>query len=107
MLGPTYVTVRRVTTTEDADGDATTATSSATWGPCLVAPRYSSESADTRAPRVVVGKVIYGPAIDLDSDDEVVVDGETWLVDGLPGVWPWPLGGTAGVEVNLKRGRAV
>ena len=98
------VTVTRVTSTDNGLGDTTEATTTRIWGPCAVAPRFATEGTDPHAPRVVVGKVIYGPAITLDEDDRLTVDGEVWQVDGLPAVWRSPFTGWApGIEVNVVR----
>jgi hypothetical protein len=98
------VTLRSVTTTTDDNGDATTATVESQWGPCAVAPRYAAEQADPRSTPVIVGKVVYGPSVAIDSDDQLVIDGEAWQVDGLPGEWVSPFTGWApGIEVPVKR----
>ena len=102
------VTVRSTTTTTDDLGDTTEVVTEAEWGPCAVAPRYASESTDPRVPPVIVGKTVYGPARELDSDDTLVIDGVAYQVDGLPGVWTNPFTGWApGIEVPVKRAGAV
>jgi hypothetical protein len=98
------VTLVSTTTTDDGLGNTTTETTETTWGPCAVAPRYSQESNDPRVPPVIVGKTIYGPAVAIDSDDTLVIGGETYEVDGLPGEWVNPFTGWApGIEVPVKR----
>ena len=102
------VTVRSVVTSTDSYGDSTTETVETSWGPCAVAPRYATESVDPRSAPVIVGKTVFGPAIDLDSDDQLIIDGLTYEVDGLPGEWVSPFTGWApGVEVPVKRTGAV
>ena len=102
------VTVRSVTTTTDAHGDSTTAVVEESWGPCAIAPRYATESTDPHASPLIVGKTIYGPTRTLNSDDLLVIGGETWQVDGLPGEWQSPFTGWApGMEVPVKRAAAV
>lgn len=102
------VTVRSTTTTDDGLGNTTTETTETPWGPCAVAPRYATESADPRVPQVIVGKVVYGPARALDSDDTLVIDGVVYQVDGLPGEWRNPFTGWApGIEVPVKRAGTV
>lgn len=102
------LTVRRNVETTDDLGNATTVTTTLSWGPCAVAPRYARESVDPTQPRVVVGKEIYGPAFDFTAADEVLIGGEVWLVDGLPedftGAGANPFTGWApGIVVPVKR----
>ena len=100
----TTITVTSVTTTDDGLGNTTETTTTRTWGPCAVAPRFATESTDPRVAPVVVGKTVYGPAISLDADDRLLIDGETWQVDGLPAVWRSPFTGwEPGVEVPVVR----
>lgn len=102
------VTLVSTTTTTDDLGDSTTTTTETQWGPCAVAPRYANESTDPRVPPVIVGKTVYGPAVAIDSDDTLVIDGVAWQVDGLPGEWVSPFTGWApGIEVPVKRASAV
>lgn len=112
------ITVRSTTTTRDEFGDESTVVTEVAWGPCAVAPRSSSESADPSAPAVIVGLTVYGPAITLDSDDTLwlgetdeSIEGEDkrvwWHVDGIPGKWESPFTGWApGMEVAVKRASA-
>jgi hypothetical protein len=105
--GKTLTLVSTITTT-DPLGDSTTIETETSWGPCAVAPRYATESTDPRVPPVIVGKVIYGPAVAIDSDDRIRIDGELYEVDGLPGVWESPFTGWApGIEVPVKRASSV
>ena len=98
------ITVRSVTTTDDGLGNTSEEVTETAWGPCAVAPRYANESNDPRSPALIVGKTVYGPAVTLDADDRLVIDGEEWQVDGLPGEWRNPFTGwDAGVEVPVKR----
>lgn len=100
----TTITVRSVTTTDDGLGNTSEVVTEESWGPCAVAPRYATETTDPSAPRVIVGKTVYGPTIALDADDRLVIDGEEWQVDGLPGKWRSPFTGWApGMEVAVKR----
>lgn len=102
--GGVTVTVRSTVTTRDDLGDGTTVVSEVAWSGCMVAPRTSDENADPSRPSLIVGKTVYGPAtVSIDSDDILVIDGVEWQVDGLPGDWPWPMGGMAGLEVPVKR----
>ena len=104
----TMLTLVSTTTTTDDYGDTTTTTTETPWGPCAVAPRYATESTDPRVPPVIVGKVIYGPPTDIDSDDRIRIDGELYEVDGLPGEWQSPFTGWhPGIEVPVKRASAV
>jgi hypothetical protein len=98
------VTLRSVTTTPDDLGNTTEETVETQWGPCAVAPRASAESTDPRSPAVIVGLTVYGPPVDIDADDLLVIDGEAYQVDGLPGVWRSPFTGwEPGIEVAVKR----
>ena len=98
------VTLRSSTTTDDGLGNTTSTLVEAEWGPCAVAPRFANESTDPRVPPVIVGKTVYGPVVDIDSDDLLVINGETYQVDGLPGEWVNPFTGWApGIEVPVKR----
>ena len=102
------VTIRSTVTTTDQYGDATVVVTDVPWGPCAVAPRSSSESADPSAPAVIVGATVYGPTVALNSDDTLVIDGVVYEVDGIPGVWESPFTGWApGMEVAVKRAAAV
>ena len=104
----TTVTVRSVTTTDDGLGNTTEVVTESEWGPCAVAPRYATESTDPRVPPVIVGKTVFGPTRALDSDDRLVIDGEEWQVDGLPGEGVNPFSGWApGMEVPVKRAAGV
>ena len=98
------VTVVTTTTTRDRLGNTTETTVEIPWEGVLVAPRYATESADPRVAPLVVGKAAYGPAtVSIAEDDVIRIGEEEWQVDGLPGEWPWPTGGMAGLEVLLKR----
>jgi hypothetical protein len=85
-------------------GNTTEVVTESAWGPCAVAPRFATESADSRVAPVVVGLVVYGPAVELDSDDLLVINGLEYAVDGLPAEWTSPFTGWApGVEVPVRR----
>lgn len=100
----TTVLLRSTTVTDDGLGNTTVVTTETAWGPCAVAPRYATESTDPRVAPVVVGKTVYGPAVDIDADDTLVIDGEVWQVDGLPAEYVSPFTGWApGIEVQVKR----
>ena len=104
----TMLAVRHIAESTDSLGDTTATVTTEWWGPCVVAPQYARESTDPTTPRVVVGKEIYGPAITLTAADEIVIDGETWMVDGeaedYTGAGANPFTGWApGVVVPVKR----
>lgn len=102
------VTVRSVVTTDDGLGNTSETVTESEWGPCAVAPRYTTESVDSRVPPMIIGKTVYGPPVALDSDDRLVIDGELWQVDGDAGEWKSPFTGWfPGVEVPVKRASAV
>lgn len=103
------ITLVSTTTTDDGLGNTTEETVTSEWGPCAVAPRYANESTDPRVSPVIVGKTIYGPGtVMINSDDTLLIDGETWQVDGLPGEWVNPLTGWApGIEVPVRRAAGV
>lgn len=114
MNFPYGATVTHVTvsTTTDDDGNETTVRTEADWGPVAVAPRFATESADTRVPPVVVGKTFYGPAATINSDDLIILDDVEYEVDGLPedytgsGANPFT-GWEPGIVVQTKRAAAV
>lgn len=98
------ITVRSTVTTDDGLGNTTESVTNRLWGPCAVAPRYATESTDSRVPPVIVGKIVYGPAVSIDSDDTLVIGGVVYQVDGLPGEWVNPFTGwNAGIEVPVTR----
>ena len=109
MLSNCAVVVRSVATTTDAYGDSSTTTSDTTLDWALIAPRASSERADSRAPAVLTAATIYGPfGMAINADDLFIVSGHsasmdgTWLVEGRSG--DWSLGATEfGFEVAVKR----
>jgi hypothetical protein len=104
------VTLVSTTTTDDGLGNTTEESVTEEWGPCAVAPRYATESSDSRVAPVVVGKTVYGPPplLDINSDDTLVIDGVEYRVDGLPAEWASPFTGWApGVEVPVRRVAAV
>lgn len=101
--GAQRVTIRRVTTTDLGKGETSETVVARSWT-AMVAPRYGGESIDPRVPPVVVGKTLYGPAtVTLDADDRIVIGGIEYEIDGIPADWPWPGGGMAGLEVQVKR----
>ena len=98
------VTLRSTVTATDDYGNETTVVTESAWGPCAVAPRTSSESTDPHSPALIVGQTVYGPEVSIDSDDVLVIDGEEWQVEGMPGVWRSPFTGWApGIEVPIKK----
>jgi len=109
MLSNCAAIVRSVTTTTDANGDSSTTTSDTTLAWALIAPRSSSERADSRAPAVLTAATIYGPfGATVNADDLFIVSGHsssmdgTWLVEGRSG--DWSLGTTRfGFECAVKR----
>lgn len=104
FAGGVMVTLRSTVTVDDGLGNTSETVTESAWGPCAVAPRYANESSDPRVAPVVVGLVVYGPAVEIGSDDTLVIDGDTYHVDGLPAKWVSPFTGWApGVEVPVKR----
>lgn len=94
------VTLETVTSTTDAYGDTTETVSTTDIPGCLFAPRSSSERTDPSTPAVIDGGSVYMPygVPSIGSVDRLLINGEAWSVEGIPGVW-----GTAGVEVAVKR----
>lgn len=108
MSGNATVVIVSTTTTTDAYGDTVVTTAETPWVGASFAPRYARESSDSMAPNVVVGLTIYGPAVTLDADDQVKVDGVLYDLDGLPGYWKSHFTGwEPGVEVAVKRATEV
>ena len=98
------ITLRSTVTTTDDLGNSTTVVTESPWGPCAVAPRYATESTDSRVPPVIVGKTVYGPTRTINADDTMLIAGQEWQVDGLPGEWESPFTGwDPGMEVPIKR----
>lgn len=98
------VTIRSTVTTTDAYGDTTTVVTDVAWGPCAIAPRTSEASVESDRPAVIVGITVYGPTVALDSDDQLIIDGATYNVEGHPGAWRSPFTGWApGMEVAAVR----
>lgn len=103
-----HIIVRTVTTERDEYGDSTTEVVEEDWGPCAIAPRTATEREDSRSPAVIEGLTVYGPPRDLDADDELIIYGEVYVIDGRPGVWRNPFTGWApGIEVAVKRASEV
>jgi hypothetical protein len=99
------VTVLSSTETVDkyGDTDAAAATSSL-WGPCAVAPRTTAERVDSRSPAVITGLTVYGPRVTLKASDRLVINGDTYEIDGIPGDWSSPFTGwQPGIEVAVVR----
>lgn len=108
----TTLTIRRTAETTSDLGDTTYVITNLSWGPCAVAPRYATETTNPNAAPVVIGKEIYGPAFDLTAADEIIIDGETWQIDGgsadFTGSGANPFTGWApGIVVPVKRALAV
>lgn len=102
------VTVKTVTTTTNDHGDSTETVATSTWGPCAVAPRFSTLSTDPRSSPVVIGLTVYGPTRAFDSDDRLVINGTEYAADGEPAVWANPFTGwEPGMELPVKRTAAV
>ena len=102
------ITVRSTVTTTDDYGNGSTDVAETQWGPCAVAPRTPNERSSTLSPAVIIGLTVYGPAIDLDADDELVIDGEVYAIEGRPGDWRSPFTGWhPGIEVAVKRASEV
>lgn len=98
------VTLRSTVSTTDDHGDTTEVVTDVPWGPCAVAPRTSSETTDPHAPAVIVGLTIYGPEVEIHADDTVLIRGEVYQVEGVPGSWRSPFTGWApGLEVAVRR----
>ena len=72
---------------------------------CAWAPRTGDESHEQGRNGVVVGLTLYLPAgSDITERDSFTIDGQTWQVEGIPGVWTSPFSPIAdGVEVALRR----
>jgi hypothetical protein len=85
------------------DSDAA-APSSSLWGPCAIAPRTSAERVDSRSPAVITGLTVYGPLVAIKATDRLVINGDTYEVEGVPGDWSSPFTGwQPGIEVAVVR----
>jgi hypothetical protein len=98
MRGNLTVTVRSITTTRDKHGGITTSATERDVSGCLFAPATSLESPGVDTPAVRTPATLYMPeGSTLDSDDRVVVRGDTYAVKGDPQEWGM------GVAVELTR----
>lgn len=108
--GETVVILSTTTTTDDY-GNTSTEVVQFFWEPCAVAPRTPNERSALLGPAVIVGLTVYGPPIDvldIDADDQFVVRGEVYEVDGDAGDWRNPFTGWhPGLEVAIKRASEV
>lgn len=103
-----HIIVRSTITERNDYGDTVTDVVEEDWGPCAIAPRTSTERADSRSPAVIEGLTVYGPNRDLDADDELIIYGEVYQIEGRPGVWRNPFTGWApGIEVAVTRASGV
>lgn len=102
------VTVRNTVAVVDDLGDSDDASpTTSEWGPCAVAPRTSTERADSRSPAVITGLTIYGPKRELKATDQLVIDGDVYDIEGIPGDWTSPFTGwEPGIEVAVTRASA-
>lgn len=93
------VSLVSVTKTTDDLGDTTETETTTDVSDWLFAPRSSTERADSKAPAVITGASLYGPAgSTIGPNDYFLVDGIRYDVEGEPGYW-----GSAGIEVAIKR----
>lgn len=82
------VTLRGVTTTEDARGNRTETTSNTTITGALFEPERTVESVDPDQPPVQLSAFWNLPGVHDIGHDEVIVDGDTsWYVNGEAQVW--------------------
>lgn len=107
MIGETVSIVHETPGGTDAYGDpiaSTTTTTTAVPG-CAFAPRASTEPTERGRQGVIIGGTIYLPAgTTIAHEDQVIVRGVTYDVEGEPGEWVSPFTGWApGVEVAVKR----
>ena len=99
------VTIKATNAAVDDLGDSDgAAPSSSLWGPCAIAPRTSAERVDSRSPAVITGLTVYGPRVTLKASDRLVINGDTYEIDGVPGDWSSPFTGwQPGIEVAVVR----
>lgn len=69
-----------------------------------VAPRGSQEPAEVGRQQVITGLTVYLPrGVQVTAYDRVIARGETWEVEGEPGLWVNPYTTEpSGLEVALK-----
>jgi hypothetical protein len=98
------VTLTSVTTNTDAYGDTTQTSTSTSYDQVRFVPRSSTETADSRSPKVITAASLYRRGeFPVDSDDTILIAGQhdqidgTWQVEGRPGRW------ASGVEVAIRR----
>lgn len=99
--------VRPGTTTDryGATVDDWTDTSNLAITGCAVAPRDAEEDRGNGRQAVIIGFNVYAPAgADVLPTDRLIVRGDTYSVDGEPGVWTNPFTDiTEGVEIRTRR----
>ena len=98
------VSVVSVTSTDDGLGNSTEDTVTTPYDRVRFAPRSSDERTDPRSPAVITAASLYRRGEFLvDSNDRIIIAGEsdlidgTWQVEGAPGYWG------RGTEVAVKR----
>jgi hypothetical protein len=98
------VTLTSVTTTTDDLGNTTETTTTADYDQVRFVPRSSTESNDSRTPKVITAASLYRRGeFPVDEDDTITIAGQhdqidgTWRVEGQAGRW------ATGVEVAIKR----
>jgi hypothetical protein len=99
------VRLRRAVTGEDRNHDPIYETTRKRLRGAAAAPRSSTDMRNGGRDGAITGLTVYLPPFtDVRADDAIEVDGVTYEIDGVPGVWTNPhTGHRAGVEVPLRR----
>jgi len=103
--GEVATVLRASTSTQDPYGNDVPRSDTETDYPgCAVWPRVSSEDVQARDQVIEGLYVLFPVGADVLSTDRVRVRGETYLVDGDPGIYRSPLTGTKiGPQVSLTK----
>lgn len=78
--------------------------SSSSISGCSVQPASTTLNEDGRVLGLSDGLTVYAPAgADVLAGDHIVIDGDTYEINGEPRKWESPTGAVSNVQLNLKR----
>lgn len=105
MLKVDVVVISTTTSDPDRYGDTTVTTAQRTVEKCIFVDEHSTESHDPDRPALIVPATVYMPKDPPQSaDDELLIRGLRYAVEGEPIDWSNPLTGRRFPwEVKLKR----
>lgn len=71
---------------------------------CSIQPATTSLSEDGRVLGISDGMTVYVPSgADVEAGDHIVIDNETYEINGEPRKWTSPTGNVSNIQLNLKR----